>query len=280
MPAESPTVRFKPAVEFSWHTGVAPFLTRYIRADQDYELPDGSGQFWTAVPELELEIESQHGGVKDAGGTLDIPIDKEPIASMIVNRHAPVTAKYYEIDLSDVVASPVLRWTGTIAVTKARHRGRAGMVRVELSGTKEEFTGISLGLKTTDRCPALFGQGFCRATVGSTVSTITSISGNGRTLNLDSLANDDAGGGNGRYTRGFVEREGLAILILKQVVGSAQLRLSKAPPPDWDGQQITVREGCDKTIPDCEFYGQQSNFLGIGRRMMKYNPLFEDGSQT
>ena len=80
----------------------------------------------------------------------------------------------------------------------------------------------------------------------------------------------------GWWNRGFVERDGLQILIREWVSGTT-FTLAKIPPADWDGEDLVVTPGCDKTATDCGSakWKNQNRFGGIGYALPTYNPTFE-----
>lgn len=272
------SIGFMPLLQLRWHTGTGSFIKRYCRADQDLEIPTGSGIMYTALPAMDIEIRPQTGGIEDEPALVTVPLDTEPLASMIIEPHAEVEVVILEADFADLAPNPTSRFIGRIGKTIARRHGRTRLIQFECWGRKAFLDQLSLGIKTTDRCPLIFGDMTCQAVVGFEDVEVMSVSR--RSLYFVSLPNDDIGGGNGRYTRGHVTFQGLSIGILRHRVGEARVVLMKNPPGGWLGQTVRIFEGCDKTIPDCTFYGREESFLGIGLAMPKYQPILEDGSNN
>lgn len=269
-----PALGYVLAVELSWDSALQ--VRRYCRADHDLTI---AANLYTAVPAIEFSHDPQHGGARDAGAELVMPVGTDPLDKMIVSPFAEVKVTVQEVDIDDL-GNPRCVYVGTIAKTTARFRGKADLVSAKLEGVKASMADVSLGIKATDRCPWIFGDKNCLFNLPGATTTATVDLIAGETITLDVLANDDAGGGNGRYTRGYVEFEGLRLLIRQHLIGLRQLRLAEAPPQQtnytWLNKVVTIAPGCNKNIPDCVFWGQQGQFAGVGRVMPAYNPIIED----
>lgn len=269
-----PALGFVPLLAVSWEGGTA----HYARQREPITI---DGQLYAAMPEMELEFPSISGGLEDNPVKLTVPDAAHPFDKMIVSAFPEVEIRVLEGDYEDTDAEPQIQWVGIIQKTLARYKGKTRLMQLTVVGRKFFLKDVSLGLKATDRCPWFFGDRNCGATVASVSATVSTISGT--TVNFSSLPQDSVKGSwdQGRYTRGYVEKDGLRILIREHRVGSAQFILSKAPPQStgwtWEGATVTVHEGCDKTIPACEAHGQQLRYAGIGIRMPKHNPIIEDG---
>lgn len=269
-----PILGYLPTIKLTWWT-----QTRwYVRADHDLTI---DGQLYTAVPELEITLTEQHGGVEDKPSFIVVPLSLDPFDKMIVSEHAEIELTIGEADLTDLTTAPFVHLIGHVVRTKARFRGKTRLMRVEVWGRKAFMKDVSLGLKATDKCPLIFGDPLiCRAIVATVQATVSTIAGT--ELNFSVLPNDTAKGvwPDGRYTRGFVQFEGLQLLTLQHEIGAKQFIMAKSPPQivghSWAGKVVTVFEGCDKTILACEAHGRQESFLGIGIKMPKYNPILED----
>lgn len=262
------------AVEFNWWTQTR----RYCRADHNLTI---GGSSFIAVPQLDFSHEQMHGGAIDVKAQLSMPIDIIPLLHMITAPHAPVTVTVYEVDIDNPV-NPRCVYVGKIASTIARYRGKTELVLARLEGIRKEFEDVSLGIKVTDRCPWLFGDLSCGFDLPAVTTSATIIDIVGDRIELDSLSNDVVGGGNGYYTRGNVEFEGLRMMIRQHQIGARRLRLAEAPPQQegytWLDQVITIRPGCDKSIPTCQFFGRESSFGAVGLKMVPYNPIIEGSS--
>lgn len=262
---------FVPCVEFRWGSQVR----RYCRADIDHTF---DGETYTAVPAMDIEMQMQDGGTEAKPFFIIVPLDVDPIDKMIAGTFAEVEVTVKEADFTAVGDSMRIAIIGVIRKTKARFRGKTQTVRVECVGRKFFLKEVSLGIKTTDRCPWFFGDHVCGAAVVTHVGTVASITGT--SLTMDTLAGDDLAWGQGRYTRGFVQdADGLSILIRFHHAGTRTFTLSKAPPQatnfTWVNSTVTVFAGCDKTIEACEFWNREERFGGLGLLMPKYNPMIE-----
>lgn len=270
-----PAIGFAPCIVVQWHDQVR----RYVRALESLTI---DGDAYTAVPSLDFEFPTIDGGVVDRPVTLVVPDDLDPFDKMAFSTYAEVEVSILEADFSDLDASPRVAFVGHVGSTNLHYRGKSRLMSMQLLGRKHFLKDVSLGIKATDRCPLFYGDHVCGATVTTVSATISTI--NGTVVNFSSLPSDSVKGSwaNGRYTRGFVEKDGLRILIRRHSVGNKRFTLAKAPPQmsgyTWEGATVTVYEGCDKGIDACEAHGRQSRFLGVGRRMPKHNPIIENAS--
>lgn len=269
-----PAFGFVPLLAAEWDGGAA----YYARQRESITIAD---QVYEAMPEMELEFPSISGGLDDNPVRLTVPDSAHPFDKMIVSAFPEVKIRVLEGDYENPNDEPLIQWTGIIQKTLARYKGKTRLMQLTVVGRKFFLRDVSLGLKATDRCPWFFGDRNCQAEVASTPASVSAL--DGTKINFWSLPNDTAKGGwtQGRYTRGFVEKDGLRILIREHRIGSAEFILAKAPPQSsgwtWEGELVTVYEGCDKSIAACEAHGQQLRFGGIGINMPKHNPIIEDG---
>lgn len=83
------------------------------------------------------------------------------------------------------------------------------------------------------------------------------------------------------WNRGWLEREGLRILIadwrwdFTVGRGSNAFILSRMPPLSWDGAQLTLKPGCQKTPQACAKRLRTEWFGGLGYGIPAYNPVLE-----
>ena len=258
-------------VEFSWWTQTR----RFCRSAASQTV---NGQAYESLPELEIDYSQQDGGIEDSPIGIIVRSDIDPIWKMVSQTHAPVTVRLLEADQNDLAAPPRVAFVGTVSKTRANYRGRTRLVRAEVQGPRAQIKDVSLGLKATDRCSWIFGSFPCGAPVVTVSATVTAI--NGTSLLFTTLPNNTLLAGAGRYTRGYVEFEGLRILVRSHDVPSKTLVLAKPAPQidgyTWLGKSVAVATGCTKTREACIEHGQSTNFMGIGLAMPPYNPIIED----
>ncbi len=262
---------FVPCVEFRWGTQVR----RYCRADIDHTF---DGETYIAVPAMDIEMQMQDGGTESKPFFLIMPLDIDPVDVMIAGTFAELEVTILEGDFTAPTDSLRPAILGVVRRTKARFRGKTQTVRIECVGRKFFLKDVSLGIKTTDRCPWFFGDHVCEATVEQHVGVVQSV--DGTELIMATLAGDDSAWGQGRYTRGYVQdADGLSILIRFHHNGSRRFTMAKAPPQatgfTWVGATVTVFAGCDKTIDACVFWEREERFGGFGLLMPEYNPMIE-----
>lgn len=266
---------FSPAIIVEWHDQVR----RYVRASSDATIDD---EEFTAVPELDFDIPPIGAGVEQEPAKVVVPADLDPFDKMATQVFSEVTVTIVEATFSNFSLVPRVVFRGIVGKTKMHHKNKSKLTEVTLLSRKDWLKDVSLGLKATDRCPLIFGDHVCGATVASVSATVSNASNGveGTTLRFSSLPGDTAGAGQGRYTRGYVLSDGLRILVRQHHFGDLRMTTAKAPPQvegyTWQGRTVTVFEGCTKDIPSCTFHGRQERFLGLGRVMPKYNPIIED----
>lgn len=274
---------FMPMLRITWGINEFSEVARYVRADEDQSLYDAvtdQAETWIAVPEMDIEFETQDGGTQAKPVRITVPVTTYPINQMIAETFGPTEIAILEGDFTDLTAEPRLAYIGQIAKTKARFKGKSQLVEVELQGRKLFMKDVSLGIKATDRCPWFFGDHICGFALAANSCTVTSLAGTKMTVS--SLF--DGGlppyeGVAGIFTRGFVEHRGLRILIRQQnqSQGSTDMILAKAAPQSgantWLNQVINAYKGCDKSVAACVYWGREASFGGIGLLMPKYDPF-------
>lgn len=265
-----PSLALLPVIIVQWFDQTR----RYVCSDQSLTI---DGNVYGAVPELSIDPIELSGGTDSKEVFFTVPSDIDPFPFLILGPFARVTVSTGMIDRDDLSQPPTITAKGKVTVTENVYQGKSGLMRVTLALTKSLLKGVSLGIKCTDRCPLFFGDGVCGATVASVTGTVATITGTSLVLSVLPSDSNKGAWGEGRYTRGRVQLDGLRIMIRKHVVGTKTLILAKKPPLYWIGQNVTVFEGCDKTIVACTAHGRQSRFLGAGRAMPDHNPIIEEG---
>ncbi len=274
----SPAIRWLPLVEFAWGPSERD-KARYVRSEQNVIV---ASRVYTADPRISWKFrQPRHGGTRDSVLRLTMHKDTEPLVFMQTERFSPVEVTVSETRADDLTQTRCV-FVGIIGRTILRAGGKSDLMEADIHSRKQRMKDVPLGVVATDRCAWTFRDFTCLFSPTQFVDTtprVTLIDNN--FIELDSLVNNSqVGGGNGLYTRGFVERRRLRIMIRNHIVSSnpPRLNLVHAAPTIWQDQIVTVSAGCDKTIPDCEFYGRQESFGGFGLRMPKHMPIIEDES--
>jgi len=97
------------------------------------------------------------------------------------------------------------------------------------------------------------------------------------TLTLPGVSSPAAELPNGKYRRGYIEVDGLRLLI-KRSRENLIFDLFDLPPIWWPGQACILHPGCDKRIKTCrQEWDNGGRFMGLGIKLPKRNPSFEEG---
>lgn len=297
---EKAAARWAPAVKFTYNNGAT--VQRYIRTEIAAGLydVDGTGAaIWLGEPRMTWRMKKEiHGGTRDTPFEVEMPRESlggfvyEPLASMISDVHSPVTVHIYEVNFEATGTIGRCVFVGMISRTVWRPLGKSDIIKAEIVGRKARLKDVPLGIVATDRCAWTFGDITCEKNLGAIDDNATIDSVDGTNLWVNGLANkNDSGGGNGWYTRGYVEYQGLRIMIRSHVENAGadptKLRMAIRPPASWEvspGPTVLVVPGCDKSVDDCLHWdgeaggGVEQNFGGFGRKMPKYHPVIEDGA--
>lgn len=99
--------------------------------------------------------------------------------------------------------------------------------------------------------------------------TITSILGNA--IGVSGIGAAPAG----RYSRGYLEFQGLRMLVLNHDTTSS-MKLIEEPPPEWMGAAVSCIPGCDKSKAICiSTFANIVNFGGMGYGIPRIHPIYE-----
>lgn len=85
----------------------------------------------------------------------------------------------------------------------------------------------------------------------------------------------------GWWVRGFFEKDGLRIGISDWKfndtagVGTNIFILNRIPPADWNGAQLVLHPGCQRTPQACADRNNSERFGGLGYGIPAYNPIME-----
>lgn len=87
---------------------------------------------------------------------------------------------------------------------------------------------------------------------------------------------DDPNATGTRFRRGYVELDGIRVMVRDQPALNV-VQLNRVPPPEWvPGTKITITPGSDKTIENCRAeWDNEERFGGLGYAIPRYNPMLE-----
>lgn len=165
--------------------------------------------------------------------------------------------------------------------------GKTGLVALEVRSEKS-LLDVRLGFQITAHCPwRLNGKG-CRGPTWGPSGYSTAVVG----ITIDGkvvIANDTGlvldRSGSQSWTRGFLEKDGARVMIFyydKTQDGNTtkHFLMSRQPPAEWDGENVTFYPGCTKEIDGdggCrDAWNNEEGFGGSGIAIPAHNPITEN----
>jgi len=268
---KEPANLFTVLVTFTY--GSAPTVKRYARNSEDITL--GSDTF-TAAPTLSVELKEQHGGTEDDGAELSVDAGLAPFDNLTTGEaHSRVAVKIEEADPDDAGTRRELYY-GWIRTVRVAPNGRSRLATATIEGIKSRLK-VAMGVPATTTCAWRFGDDRCQFDVASerATGTISALQTNGErnrlTINFDGSPDLD----NERWRRGYLEVDGLRIMIRKSF-NDGRFELTRLPPSRWINADVTATPGCDKRIATCrDVWDNEEHFGGLGYAMPARNPLFQ-----
>lgn len=241
---------------------------RYVRFDEDVTI---ESEVFESCPLLDFEPIRKLGGVDSEAVELTAPASLDPL--LIICRPYPtatVQVEIGEVNPDDADATSRTLFSGRVIKTIRNEPSRPNLVRVVVAGIKSRLA-VPLGIVCVESCAHVFGGDQCGVSVPS--HTVTATLGAPRVVTFT--------GGPGipspYFNFGEMSRDGLRIAIARQLSDSA-VELVRPAPPEWDGQSVTIRPGCDKSYAGgCATYNNRKNFGGFGVAMTPYNPVIGSG---
>ncbi len=265
----------------------ASSVSRYCKYTKDITLTDA----FTSDPSIQLKWRKMHGGVKDTPLEITLSTKNEPmltLATAVI--HSPVVVTIEEADPSDAATRRVI-YKGTVSEVKINPNKKAALITLTLETVKARLE-TKLGALALKECDHIFGSPDCGINIPNLHThpcTIDDVGVGGNAsrlqLTLDTPISPSGDLDNQHFRRGYVEVDGLRILIRKLVSedvadNQATFDMVRIPPPSWDGGAATgtVIKGCDKRRTTCKnTYNNERHFRGMGIRMPKKNPVFHEG---
>jgi hypothetical protein len=270
-----------PLVEFTWGT-IGPHVAKYaLRYDEDVAL--GDGRVFVSCPEGSVDDWMNQGGSEDSPLALSVSILKPPAVTLCRPfPHAPVTATLYEADATDVAGTLRAVFSGIVSKSTQNSSGQRGMAKLQLSGPRLRFR-YPLGIVANTSCTWTFADGGtgrpgnCGIDPATVTHALTLVGK--KVVSGVALANRPDFGtlpAGKAWAYGSVSYDGLGIPIV-QDPSDGSLVLLSAYPPEWDGQVVSVVEGCDKKLTTCRnVYHNEGRFGGFGYAMPSYQPMLEN----
>lgn len=256
-------------VEFRYGAPGAPTYLRVTDLDDDVDCYVG---LFTSLPSMEVALPQVTGVLDDKPLTISVDRAAATLFQDLTSGqpHSPVFVTVYEYVLGGSVnqGSIYKVFSGRLARALRNADQHTNFVKLEAVTQKGRLK-IAQGIVANHQCPWSFGGEGCGVAVTTGVGVCAALNGSVATITGLGAQPDRF------WHRGFVERDGLRIMIREWVSGTA-FALTRRPPASWVGQNVTVSAGCDKTIETCRNrWNNEANFGGAGYAMPDHNPNYE-----
>lgn len=241
------------------------------------------GNSYTGVPTLDLKYGEDVGGTGPKPHTIKIEYNAND--SFLYNissgePHSEIRVNVYEH--WDDGASPETYRTAIRTVSRVRLNpdGETQILEIDLVHALARLADLSSGIVAIEKCPLTFLGGICQKSTSGTrfesgLGTITAVGH--KSLTLSSIPTVPTPKPDNPWVRGFVEVDGLRLLIRKWDSGTPLvIHTHKAVPERWDGASVTrMQTGCGKQVTACRAWDNEERFLGVGRSMPAADPNTE-----
>lgn len=241
------------------------------------------GDVYTSIPALGLVLPANTADLRDTPLKMTLPAGTSAFFDRVSNGEpfAPVEIQVIEqiLNVETTAEDIFVLYRGMLSRSIKNYNNDEGLIRLEFLSIKSRLD-VPLGLPANTQCPWQLGDHNCQLSPAlvSEVGTVATITG--KVVQITGLS-AHPGIENDRYwEKGFVERDGLRILIRRYLQpASVQFHLVARPPADWLTQLVTVTPGCDKTIETCRArWNNEEHFGGFGYAIPNYQPLYETPS--
>lgn len=273
-------------VTFSLQDGLST-VYRFTTATSDQT--DLSGNTYTSLPSMAIELPESTGALESRPARITVPTSAHSLFTRLGEGTAfvPVIVRIAEhveafaADYQAVVpaATEVTHLKGRLDQVVLNAGGRSGILRIEVVPQKGRLN-VPLGIPATPQCQWTFRKGGCGAEAAAAAEeqlvTVASIAG--LVLTIDSLGGVPGVGGD-IFRRGTIRNatDGVEIGIRSWSYSGAPtvFYMMEVPPSSWVGQTVRLKPGCRGSLTECQAWGQEENFLGLGIKLPNYHPVPE-----
>jgi hypothetical protein len=242
---------------------------RYITFNQEWT--DGTAHLFEALPSCEIDFRAQSGAVKDEPIEIRMPA-VSPFDKFVNNEsfgYVVCTVEEMEMLTGETTRRTVFK--GSVGMISYNDNGKTGVLKLTVKGLKDYFV-TGLGIPAENLCPWSFGGRGCNFDLSSIRNTVTVLSVDDRTVQIDSSAHATP-----YYVKGYATYLGQSLTIRSQPSPDILVFNAKVPL-SWVGQSVVLTPGCNKTKSDCKNkWNNESQFGGCGILIPSFNPLFEYG---
>lgn len=260
------------------HEGGDTFWTDWS-SDVDYQ-----GNTYFSRPTMEVELPKNSGGMEEDRCVIAMQLEDGILTSLTDgDAFAPVEVTIYERTRpaeSSASSTTATTFLGELTGATRNVNGEPNKVRL-IAQTDKQFMEVAMGQQCNHLCSNSLGDARCLVDMSLGVNTyfglVTSMSD--RAIEI-SIGGTLTSASDRYFSRGYVQYQGLRIMIRSWVSGSATTFVFvRRPPASWLGQTVLVFAGCDKSVETCrERYDNEEHFNGIGYAIPAYIPWIEDAS--
>lgn len=247
-----------------------------------------AGTVYTSVPELEIKLPKNTGGVDKSPCNFIVPIADQMTLRITdgVLTNLRINVAVTEIVKSFSGATQTFStFIGEVVGAAKNFSGRRDTVALSALSAKSMLERIHLGIPCNHHCGNALGDRYCTVnlTTGDRTRSpeIVSIDGKEVTVIAGAI---NTGLEDRFYSKGFMTFDGLTVMVhdwRNEVEGDKDVFfMMERVPDEWLNTVVSLRSGCDKTIETCRFrYNNEPFFNGRGFAIPSYHPQFEDGGE-
>lgn len=264
-------------VDFAFGAGFGTHV-RYTNWSADVVFETNT---YTSLRTMSVDLPTHTGGSENGPCKIELPKNTFTAAMASGLPHSPckVTVRQVYKKLAiDTATGPDVTYFAFRGDVKRSFRninGRSDSIRFEALDVKASLSS-PIGLPMLPECEWTFAGEVCGVVVDSGLilnQEIVAIEGT--KITLDSFP-DPGVDFDFRYTRGYVEFEGLRVEIRKYTRGFLYLFLAEQPPTSWLNATVLIHPGCTKQIADCTYWNNIARNGATGIKSPDYQPMFED----
>jgi hypothetical protein len=280
-------------VTFSWGSELSDEV-RYCDIEEPFAF---KGKSYQPNPRMELTIPKKSGTLAEERASIMLPFvegafedfasDGRPFAPTRVSVLEVLLTKSSRVTLDSTDDPSVVHlFNGYLATSIRNPAGHPGQVRFEALSGKSRFRSVKGGILVSAQCTNIFGGVGCGLDLSEQADPthgkltlyedveLTSFSGTSVVLTQVSVGTDLTGKVADFWNDGYWEYRGLRLKI-RHWLGGNDFVLLNQPRSDLVGRVGTLVPGCSRFLTRCQFWGNESRFMGVGIGIPAYNPLFE-----
>lgn len=251
-------------------------IYRYTDWTSDLDL-DGTPTF-VSVPTIQYEPSENNGSLSERPTEISFPRNIDDFMAKLAAgqplARTSISIREVHFDARTREVGEILYFFyGMVQLVINNPRGKTEQVLLQCIPHKSRINAV-LGLVANHECNnTLYGPGcWVHKPSFTDAGTVDAIDGK-----VITLSGHDAKGEN-FYHRGWMERDGVSIIIRKfNFIFPNVFHLTRNPPEEWLGQEVDIVAGCDLSAGTCIIrFDNEEHFNGTAIAVPDYNPIIED----